>query len=374
MKAALSVLRRLGRGLARILEGGLVFLIGCGLISAYLPPTLFWWTGIPATFLPYLIGLLFPIVLIHGIYRRWIRAGAYGLLFILFIAQIGIPLPESSPHEPSSPDHLRVLSFNLTPQDHTSRTDTRAQLHDIVSGTAAHVAAIQGSPAVYFRTPPRPSWPIDTLLISDYMFTDDLKPGGYSETHQSVFTRRDAPRLRYHRKELISHGSDDNPSRRSSYRPFVRSELTWEGTPISVYNVHLRSIERERAYELLRERRFFRAAVELITSYRENALQRAEEAASLAELIDDDPRPTVLVGDFNATPFHWEYRTLSRQLSNTAPGSGIFSPTWHTRLPFVRIDHILVSSDWAVESTGTISSLLSDHRPIFADLTLTDAS
>ena len=365
MTAARWGLRHVGGALLYVLEGLLVTAIALGLASAYLPPALFWWTGLPATVLPYLMLVLVATTFVMAWRRRWIRVVGYAFLAVVFVGKIGFAgVPSLSSTAPAD-DSLRVFSYNLTPQGNLGRTATRASLYDIVDEVRPHITAIQGAPAVYFRNPPRPSWPIDTLLATTYRLATEINPTGYRETHQPIFARANAPSLRYDRKELLRPTSSANPE-----RPFARAQMTWKGQPISIYNVHLRSFERDAAYEALDDGRYFEALDAFLTSYRRNARQRADEAAALARIVADDPRPTLVVGDLNATPFHWEYRQLSRHLANAAPGAGIFSPTWHTRLPFVRIDHIFVSPEWNVTSTQTLSTPLSDHRPIAATLTL----
>jgi endonuclease/exonuclease/phosphatase family metal-dependent hydrolase len=85
--------------------------------------------------------------------------------------------------------------------------------------------------------------------------------------------------------------------------------------------------------------------------------------------------PTVLCGDFNSSPRSIVYRQLTSELRDaqrsTAPRSGPRG-TFPSLLPWLRIDHVLVSPDLAVRSCRVFASwrakLASDHLPIVVDV------
>lgn len=82
-----------------------------------------------------------------------------------------------------------------------------------------------------------------------------------------------------------------------------------------------------------------------------------EQAATQAKA-----EPTIVLGDFNATPW-----------SSAMPREGLYratplQPTWNYVLP---IDHVLASQHWSVIKAGVGPALGSDHRPVWARLALT---
>ncbi len=100
-----------------------------------------------------------------------------------------------------------------------------------------------------------------------------------------------------------------------------------------------------------------------------NAAWRANLSA-LAGAITDPPRPTVVLGDFNATYWNPSFRQLLRQGYRDAAaalGRG-FTATWPTdRLipPFAAIDHALVERDRLVPTAfDTFDVPGSDHRGV----------
>jgi endonuclease/exonuclease/phosphatase family metal-dependent hydrolase len=84
--------------------------------------------------------------------------------------------------------------------------------------------------------------------------------------------------------------------------------------------------------------------------------------------------PLVVCGDFNATPLSPVYRHLARSLRDAQGAAWRFSPTWPASFPFLRIDHLFVSTDMPVVSCtvsrdGT-ARRASDHLPVVAELEL----
>ena len=88
--------------------------------------------------------------------------------------------------------------------------------------------------------------------------------------------------------------------------------------------------------------------------------------------------PAILLGDFNAPPYSRSYRLIAErmrdaQLSNP---SGEPQPTFHTRAPVLRLDHVFVTRSVEVVAAGPVRSLLtrvaSDHYPLLAELRVRD--
>jgi endonuclease/exonuclease/phosphatase family metal-dependent hydrolase len=82
--------------------------------------------------------------------------------------------------------------------------------------------------------------------------------------------------------------------------------------------------------------------------------------------------PIVVCGDFNATPISPVYRALSRGLRDVRAGSRRRVGTWPSARPLLRIDHMFVSPEFRVLSSGVTlsaeSRVASDHLPLVAEL------
>jgi endonuclease/exonuclease/phosphatase (EEP) superfamily protein YafD len=85
--------------------------------------------------------------------------------------------------------------------------------------------------------------------------------------------------------------------------------------------------------------------------------------------------PMVMAGDFNATRDHRPFRRLldaGLRDAHDAAGAG-WAPTWNARslLPrLLRIDHVLVSDEFAVTGHRVGDAFGSDHAPVTVDLAL----
>lgn len=84
--------------------------------------------------------------------------------------------------------------------------------------------------------------------------------------------------------------------------------------------------------------------------------------------------PRVLCGDFNAGPFSLTYRRLRGRMRDAHRSvAGILArPSYPSRLPVMRLDHIFVSDEVGVEGARVVCSPLariaSDHLPLVVDI------
>ena len=117
-----------------------------------------------------------------------------------------------------------------------------------------------------------------------------------------------------------------------------------------------------------------REGIEGVDSWEANLSTRMEESRALARVLFAVPRPMVLAGDLNAAESSdVVQRLLAGGLRDaySAGGRGYGYTYGHTLRPafsFLRIDHVLVSSEIAVLGCFTGTATASDHRPVIADL------
>ena len=104
------------------------------------------------------------------------------------------------------------------------------------------------------------------------------------------------------------------------------------------------------------------------------ARQNDRQLLFAAEWAAGQDGPTIVVGDFNATPWSFPFRRLvaSTDLSNSARGFGLDLSYPADGNPFVRvpIDHLLFSDDLAVVDRRLGPAMGSDHFPLTVDLAL----
>lgn len=111
------------------------------------------------------------------------------------------------------------------------------------------------------------------------------------------------------------------------------------------------------------------------------SLRSGERRTQAAALVGSDwmghpdcADPAILLGDFNAPPYSRSYRMIANhlrdaQLSNSR---GEPQPTFHTRAPLLRLDHVFVTKSIQVMDAGPVRNMLtrvaSDHYPLLAEL------
>lgn len=109
---------------------------------------------------------------------------------------------------------------------------------------------------------------------------------------------------------------------------------------------------------------------------REQQIQAAAIAGPRWLAHPDCAGATILLGDFNAGPTSVVYRTLSHKLKaarrQTARRSP--SPTFPSRMPVLRIDHVFVSDQIVVKEVFApytpLTRVASDHLPLVVDFQL----
>ncbi|OLP53545.1 endonuclease [Rhizobium rhizosphaerae] len=89
--------------------------------------------------------------------------------------------------------------------------------------------------------------------------------------------------------------------------------------------------------------------------------------------------PAILTGDFNAVTRSPAFRRLNRALPAAAdPRTGRLAPTFPSRFPLMRLDHVFPNSGLTVTACAPIANaqtrLASDHLPLLATLDFAEAA
>lgn len=93
----------------------------------------------------------------------------------------------------------------------------------------------------------------------------------------------------------------------------------------------------------------------------------ASELENISKMVGSDPghngRNMVIAGDFNATRSHPRFREIDLK---DCTGHMAHTPTWPSKFPVIRIDHVLTSG--SCTGGGTIKVKGTDHRAVWADI------
>ncbi|GAB2697208.1 endonuclease/exonuclease/phosphatase family protein [Mucilaginibacter koreensis] len=100
-------------------------------------------------------------------------------------------------------------------------------------------------------------------------------------------------------------------------------------------------------------------------------IKRSQQVALIKQHAQQCPYPYIFSGDFNDTPSSYAVHQLSEGLQNTFRkcGRGL-GRTYNGDFPNYQIDYILVSPQFKVKSYQVVEKKLSDHYPVYSDLSL----
>ncbi len=234
-------------------------------------------------------------------------------------------LPSGGPAAADDGLELRIASINML-----SNNPTPGQVLEQIKAYDADVIALQETTPWSYDPPAE--------LIELYPYAAPL----IWEYHQSVILLSRHP---------IQHF--DIRDGRGFGLVFPSAEIEIDGRLISVIAVHPPYPIRERYMSV--RRRYLEA---------------------MAEAVADAEHPTIMLGDFNTTPYSplWNDLMEATELRNAADGYG-YVATWLSMFGWfgIPIDHVLVDSSVAVRDVTVGAPNGSDHLPLVVDLTVNPA-
>lgn len=105
----------------------------------------------------------------------------------------------------------------------------------------------------------------------------------------------------------------------------------------------------------------------IVGKLRKAFLEREYQAHTVADMIRQSPYPVIVCGDFNDTPNSYAYFTISKNLQDAFLKKGFgLGRTYSGIAPTLRIDYILASPSFSVQSFQCIRKILSDHYPVIS--------
>lgn len=358
---------RLLRILALTLQAGVAFLVGAGLLAAYIPPEgVLWWTAMAAVLLPFVVWLLIGSTVLALATRAWIAAGI-GIVLLVMAGTRLLPLERTAPVE-AGPDDLVLMTFNV-PRHGPTAEQLAADLYGLVRAEQPHLMGLQATSAW------RPAQSGYRAAVADYVrpAVDSL---GYrlaiphelprERTPQPILTRTaDGPTILTQEAITLEHEPGDVLATQA-----VRTHFRWQNRDAVHYNVHLRGFGPEKPWESDAFPRLApREWLPFIRRYRQAYQRRAADIRTLRARIDEEALPVIVAGDLNATPNNWDYRIMRQQRTDAFAAAGVGpGRTYHARRPLVRIDYVLADSAFEIVSAHVPDVRFSDHRPVVARL------
>ncbi len=288
---------------------------------------------------PFFLIAAVPLFLLALLLRRWLPAGGLAVLAVLVLAHYWPVLGPARPVAvlPTDGLHLRVMSYNVW-----------AQNDDYLE-----IATLTGLQAP------------DLLVVQEAVHPPDLQRALQAQYPYFLHDNyaRGGSQLIFSRYPLVEEAKPENVG-----WMVQRAKMITPQGEIAVWNVHPTS-----------------ALVRWWPT--QNRVMR-----TIAEAIAQETRPVILMGDLNQTDQHENYRLLTDVLIDlhwvVGRGFGFTYPNFEARLrripefekmdllgallgPVVRIDHILISSQFIpIEERVVRNGVNSDHYPVIGDIYL----
>lgn len=284
-----------------------------------------WWLDVLANFRAQYVAAL-TILGLALMLTKWRRTGLMVLLAAIINLVPVLPLYVGSPGtgEPGAPS-LRVMSFNLLSDNEN------------FSGVIDYIRTIDPDLVLLHEA----SQPWEVAVESAGLDYEVIRPRADRLIFGTLVL------IRGEEIEAVSYGFAKAQPRavELSYRP--------TGWPqgVEVLSIHA-----------------------LAPSEEERAGLRDAQLKFAADWAERRERPTIVVGDFNATPWSWPFRDLVDQtnLRNSQTGFGLHLsfPATSNVLLRVPIDHLMHSEELIIRDRRLGPSLGSDHFPLVVDLEL----
>lgn len=340
-----------------MLHIALLGLFAGGFAARHIHPSSLWWLQLIAVGLPYLSLTLVPFALLAIYARTWRLLAVYGVALVLALIRFS---PFSGGGlDPG--DGLRLLSFNVGHLEPYTAAESPDVLAEMTRRMEADLYVFQDLLVRYRRREERiVNLPDLEKKLAEAGVVVHAQAGPRIETtFQPVWARTGQVALLEERR--IKMATDDSLS-----MGVTRYRFNWQGREAVLYNVHLRTFGERKPWSDPERRLlsldFWRS---YLGQYRQAFLLRAIESESIRALMDQETLPLIVSGDFNSTVHNWSYAHLAAGMEDafSEVGEG-FGFTYHTRYPFVRIDHVLVSPAWEIRTAEVIPVTYSDHRPL----------
>lgn len=276
-------------------------------------------------------------------------------ILFLFVSLLGNPFnvsAEDNGHEVP----LRVMSYNIHYGSSMSNVYDIQSLADVMRESKADIIGLQ---EVDVHWGSRTNFDDDIKILAEkldmnYFFAPiyDMDPYNPGEPRRQfgVAVLSKYPILSAANEEITRLSTQSTNPEPALAPGFAHVLINVKGVHVPVYVTHL--------------------------DYRSDPKVRIMQVADMLNVMSQDHREKILLGDMNAAPNKQELAPLFENfndilaLPDPITGETLNNYTFPANKPTSRIDYILTSAGIKAESYKIINSLASDHRAVVADLIL----
>ena len=341
-----------------VFDALLIVLFVAGYTASYVHPRHLWWLQGIGVSLPYLSLLVLLVTIGLAWCGEWKLLSLHGLICVLIVIRF-MAFDLSSPRTTS--EVLTVMTFNAKYTARQSSLENDAIMKALLQKAQPQLIGLQEEVIHYPKD--------GTRVHYKSNMTPLLLHVGYTTQWPEV------PDTRYTHPVFLKNITTDAVTQLPLPGMFgnlpqtlTRTSLHWQGQEIAIYNVQLHSFS-AKPWQV--DDTPNQSLLGLLRKYRQDFLIRAREAEQVRRILAQETRPFILFGDFNSTPHNWTYRHIAKGLQDVFKLAGRgWGATYHTQLPFARIDYILTSNHWNVHSAYVGHVNFSDHLPLVSNLSM----
>jgi endonuclease/exonuclease/phosphatase family metal-dependent hydrolase len=146
---------------------------------------------------------------------------------------------------------------------------------------------------------------------------------------------------------------------------------------VRVYSIHLQSNKISKdanemiAHGSIKEEKTWKNLYGIFRKYNIYHKTRSVQAKTVKEHADLSPYKVIMCGDFNDVPLSYNYNVLQHNLVDAFKEKGVgIGSTFNGKIPFLRIDYILIDPDYQVAKFNVVRENYSDHYAVAAVIAL----
>lgn len=321
----------------------MAFLLLLSYILPYIEPKRFAAVSVLSLAVPFLIiiNLLFVVFWLVKVQKQVLLSVvvlAIGYTYVFSLYKF------SASKNVDDPENISVMNYNVrlfNVYDWIKDPDLKSKLADFIS---------ENDP--------------DVLCIQEYRPDAAMEFKGYFKYEQVRGHKIKNGQAILSKYPIVDSGSIKFPNTANNA---IFADVVKGRDTIRIYNAHLQSLGIDPAVEKLAEQDTENLVRRVSHTFRLQQLQ-AEQFLIHKE---KSPYPMIICGDFNNTAYSYVYKEVKGDMKDAfvEAGNG-FGRTFDFKFFPVRIDFILVDTDFEINAFKTFDVKYSDHYPIMAKVKL----
>lgn len=337
----------------------LVIALFAGLLSTIINPKFFW----PLAFFGLAFPLIFFAIAAYCIYWLFTKNGkAFFAFSCLLVSLLLVPrffnfLPKKNK---AADQELKVMSYNVRnfeAYDKDNGKEKRDSIVALIKEKNVDILCLQE--AYEFKKHINLTSMSREVDLPNFHFEVGTTAKSGGKFGVAVFSKYPIVN-----QESYQFGSGGNVG--------TKVDLKVDQDTISVFNIHLESANIENSYynyssdskEDLSETPLLGRAKIVSKQLKEAFQNRSNQSKLIAKEISESGKPTILCGDFNDTPISYSYSKVKGNMQDSFRKGDFGFGATYPDLPFLRIDHILISKEFNILKHKIINEKISDHYPV----------